>query len=47
MAPMYDTLQGRRAEQGWVKVPPHLDLEGNKGADELADEGVKKNGVRL
>ena len=42
----YDTLQSRRAEQEWTKVP-HVDLEGYERADELADEGVKKHGVRL
>ena len=45
--PLYDTLQSRRAEQEWAKVPSHVDLEGNKKADELADEGVKKHGVWL
>ena len=32
-------------EQEWVKVPSHVDLEGNERADELADEGVKKHGM--
>ena len=40
-------LQQRRAAQEWVKVPSHVDLEGNEHADELADEGVRKHGVRL
>ena len=44
---LYDILQGRRAEQEWVKVPSHLDLEGNEKTDKLAAEGVKKHGVKL
>ena len=44
---LYDTPQGRRAEQEWVKVPSDVVLEGNERADGLVDEGVKKYGVRL
>ena len=40
---LYDTLQSRRAEQEWVKVPSHVDLEGSDREDKLVDEGVKKH----
>ena len=36
-----------RDQNGLVKVPSHVDLEGNKRVDELADEGVKKHDARL
>ena len=39
--------QQRGAAQEWVELPPHVDFEGNEHADELADEGVRKHGVRL
>ena len=42
-----EVLQQRRAAQEWVKVPSHVDLEGNEHADKLADEGVRKHRVRL
>ena len=44
---MDEELQKRQAAQEWVKVPSHVDLEGNEHADKLADEGVRKHGVRL
>ena len=44
---MDEEIQRRQARQEWVKVPSHVELEGNEHADKLADEGVRKHGVRL
>ena len=44
---MDEELRHRQAAQEWVKVPSHVDLEGNEHADKLAGEGVRKHGVRL
>ena len=30
-----------------IKVPSHVDTEGNESADELAKEGVKKHGKKM
>ena len=41
-----EELQNRWAAQEGVKVPSHVGLEGNEHADKLADEGVRRHGVR-
>ena len=40
-------LQERQAPTEWIKVPSHVGLYGNEMADELADLGVQKHGVRM
>ena len=48
--PLARTVRGAPTEKGgqkWVKVPSHVDLEGDEHADKLADEGVRKHRVRL
>ena len=42
-----EALEERTAETFWVKVPSHVDIEGNEQADELAKKGVEKHGVKL
>ena len=42
-----ELLEERTAETFWVKVPSHVDIEGNEQADALAKKGVEKHGVKL
>ena len=42
-----EALEERTAETFWVKVPSHVDIEGNEQADALAKKGVEKHGVKL
>ena len=40
-------LQECQAPIEWIKVPLHVGLYGNETADQLADLGVQKHGVRM
>ena len=40
-------LEERTGSTKVIKVPSHVDIEGNEKADEMANEGVKKHGKKM
>ena len=40
-------VEERTGDTKVIKVPSHVDIEGNEMADELADKGVKKHGKKM
>ena len=40
-------LEDRTGSTKVIKVPSHVDIEGNEKADEMAKEGVKKHGKKM
>ena len=40
-------MEERTVQTWWIKVRSHVDIEGNEQADRLAEEGVKRHGVKL